>query len=89
MRFVDNDCARQHASTVTLQSIARNITVQSLRLGLSTLIEQSPRTGPLALAVVIGFISGMAAVVFLFMIEFVDWIILDQLFGNLLAGTPT
>ncbi|MEX2372879.1 MAG: chloride channel protein, partial [Dehalococcoidia bacterium] len=61
---------------------------ESLRVRLAALIEQSPRSGPMVIASVVGFVTGVGAVVFLWLIGVVEWLILDQLFGRALADMP-
>ena len=43
----------------------------------------------MVVAAVVGAVSGLGAVAFLELIEFVHWLIVDELFGNLLAGAPS
>lgn len=43
----------------------------------------------MVVAAVVGAVSGLGAVVFLELIELVEWLIIDQLFDKLLADTPS
>jgi len=62
--------------------------LDSIRIRLTAFVEQSPRSGPMAAAAVVGAVAGLAAVVFLQLIELVEWLIIDQLYGEALADTP-
>lgn len=60
----------------------------ALRSKLAAYVERTPRTGPMVMAGVVGFFSGLAAVLFLALIDLVAWLVVDQLFERALAGLP-
>ena len=88
MTFVTNASAREHPTTVRLTGAALD-GLQTLRSRTAGFVEQSPRTGPMAVATFVGAITGLAAVIFLELIERVHSLVYDRLFGDFLAGLPT
>lgn len=63
--------------------------IDSVRTRLAAFVEQSPRSGPMVVAAIVGGVTGLVAVVFLELIDLVEWLIVDQLFGAALDGAPS
>lgn len=55
---------------------------------LTAFVEQSPRTGPMVAAALVGAVAGIGAVIFLELIDLVEWLVIEQLFEGFLADFP-